>query len=475
LDLEPKSTFLKAISQNRLAIGILILVSILSTFILIKFNGTGEEADSYHHFLISHYSIKHPYLFFDHWGKPLYTLLSAPFAQMGINGSKVFNVICSLLASWFAFKLSKSFKMEQAAWVILFIFLIPLNFQVNFSAFTEPLFAMMLMLGIWLMMQKKSNLSLLLISFLPMIRSEGLIILGVFGVYLIFQKQFRKLPLLLFGQLFYGFWAWLYLGKSPLWTFNEIPYAEMSSPYGSGAFYHFAEKLYYMCGLPLLILFLIGLISSLVRIKNRSAEWNILILGSFFAFFVFHSLAWSLGWFNSMGLKRVFGAVTPLMGIIMLSGLNLTFTYLRSPIVKSGLSLSWVLISAAFLFTNGPAAVNWKAEMNLSPSQELAKQLGEYIQEEDIPYQRLIYADRFLHYALKNDLYNESEFKLLNEEALSDLRNGDLVIWDNWHAPTDFGIQLAMLNNNPQLEKLESFEIESNGRTVAFLIFKKQD
>lgn len=446
----------------------------LSAFILINFNGTGEEADSYHHFLIAHYSIDHPYLFFDHWGKPLYILLSAPFAQWGIHGSKVFNVTCSLIASWIAFRLSKSFKMEQAAWVIFFIFLIPLNFQVNFSAFTEPLFAMMLMLGIWFMKQNKISLSLLLISFLPMVRSEGLIILGVFSIYLVYEKQFKKLPLLLFGQIFYGFWAWLYLGKSPLWIFNEIPYAEMSSPYGRGEFYHFAEKLYYICGLPLLILFLIGIISSLVKFKSRSSEWNILILGSFAAFFLFHSLAWSLGWFNSMGLKRVFGAVTPLMGMIMLFGLNSTLSFLKSHSIKIGLSLSWVLISAAFLFTNGPAAVNWQEEMNLSPSQELANKIGKYIHEKEIPYQRLIYADRFLHYSLQNDLYNQSEFKLLNDEALSNLMNEDLIIWDNWHAPTDFGIDQKMLNNNPQLQQMAAFEIESNGRTVAYLLFKKR-
>jgi len=451
----------------------LALIAVFSILILFIFDGSGEEADSFHHYLIAHYAPQHPELYFDHWGKPLYTLLSSSFAQFGLVGSKVFNMLCSLSSAYFAYLICRQFKLKQASLVILLTFLIPLNFQVNFSAFTEPLFALLLMLSVWLVGRSKLNLAIILVSFLPMVRSEGLIILGVFGLYLLLKSQFKKLPLLAFGQLVYGLLAWLFMGKSLLWTVNEIPYAELDSPYGNGDLLHFAEKLFYICGLPLLILFMMGLIWSIFRLRKRSMEWNLLIIASFLAFFVFHSLAWKLGWFNSMGLKRVFGAISPLMGIVMLYGLNVLLSLIKDAKWRKSSAWLYTGISALFLFSGGPAAVNWKHEMNLSPSQELADQMGTYIKEKEIDYERLIYADRYLQNGLGNDPFDPQQSLVLNRSVLNQSQPGDLIIWDNWHAPTDFGVSWELIESYPNLEKLKVLEVESRGRQVRYALFKR--
>ncbi len=466
---------MKTLFQNHsTALISLALVSLCSILILLLFNGIGEEADSFHHYLIARYAPGHPKLYFDHWGKPIYTLLSSPFAQFGLIGSKIFNLICSLTSAFIAYLISKELKLKQPALVILLIFLIPLNFQVNFSAFTEPLFALALMGVIWLSLKNKLNLAMIIVSFMPLIRSEGLLIIGVFGLWLLIRKDFKRIPLLAVGQVAYGLMAWIFFGKSPLWTFSEIPYANMDSPYGSGGLFHFAEKLIYICGFPLLLLFLCGLLWSLFKYRNQRNEWNVLIIGSFFAFFIFHSLAWYFGWFSSMGLKRVFGAITPLMGIIMLYGLNSITALFKNEKLKRWFSWIYPLIAAVFLFSGGPAAVNWSHEMNLTPSQKLADEVGTYIKEEGIEYRRLIYADRFLQHSLQNDPYDYREYWPLEREILSKIRKDDLLIWDNWHATTDFGIRREMLDNNPQLEALKDFEIESRGKKVQFVIYKRK-
>ena len=41
--------------------------------------------------------------------------------------------------------------------------------------------------------------------------------------------------------------------------FHKIPYANLDSPYGEGNWLHFFDKMTYVCGIPLVILFWIGL------------------------------------------------------------------------------------------------------------------------------------------------------------------------------------------------------------------------
>lgn len=452
----------------------LISAAIAGLFIIFYFDGTGLEADSFHHYLISRFAPEHPKLYLDHWGKPIYTLLSSPFAQLGLIGSKVFNLLLWLLSLYLGYKVLLEFKIKNAAYFILLSILIPLSFQTVYSAFTEPLFACSLVLLVFLFLKDRPTTATLIASFLPLMRSEGLIILGVIALYLLFKKHYKLLPFLLFGQLLYGLIGWLFFDKSILWTLGEIPYANLDSPYGSGDLFHFSEQMFYLCGLPLLILFLIGLIRTIGEWKRLSMEWKILVLGSFLAFFIFHTLAWYFGLFNSMGLKRVFGAVLPLMGIFMIYGLN-GLTFFLKERTANLIAASICLIAMVYLFSGNKGAVEWKEEMNLSPAQQLADQCGNYILEKEIPFQRLIYADRFLQHSLEIDPFDQQQFQLLNQQSLKNLRPGDLLIWDNWHAPTDLGIHLEQLERMDSLSLLKAFETKVRNRESRYLIFRYRE
>lgn len=463
---------MKAIKLHSSALFSLLLVALISVFIVYFFNGTGQEADSYHHHLIAKYAFQYPTLFFDHWGKPFYTLLSAPLAQFGFYGSKYFNLLCSLTALFFTYLIAKALQFKSAHLVIWIGFLIPLNFQVNFSAFTEPLFACLLLISIYLMSRSHARSSLLLISFLPMVRSEGLLIIGIFALYSLWNKKYRQLPLLLVGQTIFSLAAWLIYSKSPFWVIREIPYASTSSPYGQGELFHFPEQLFYICGPVFLGLFLLGLIRTLFQGASQDRFFSILIVGSFLSFFIFHAVAWKLGWFNSMGLKRVFGAVTPLMALIMLYGMNLLDEWSQKLQKAKWIKLAVVATAAGLLFSRGPAGIDWSHEMNLSPSQKLADRTGTFILSKQVPFDRLIYADRFLHHSLHNDPYDPLKSKLLNSQALADLKQNDLIIWDNWHAPVDFGITQQAVEQLPRTVKIKEFSAHSKGRQVRYVIYQ---
>ena len=65
-----------------------LLLAFLINFIILAFLSEGSVggADDISHFKLSRYAFKHPEFFLDSWGKHLFTILMAPFAQFGYNG-----------------------------------------------------------------------------------------------------------------------------------------------------------------------------------------------------------------------------------------------------------------------------------------------------------------------------------------------------------------------------------------------------
>lgn len=448
----------------------LLLYSLLywftSSYILINFNGTGGEADSIHHYLFAKYAFQHPELLLDHWAKPVFTLLAAPFAQFDFIGMKFFNTLCVYFASLLMYQIAKKLNLSFPIFIPIFYFLFPISFTTTFSGFTEPLFALALTLSIYLFQRKKYFSTAILISFTPFIRSEGLLFIGVFGLFFLYQKSWKAMLYLGLGHLLYtvvGFFHY----QEILWVFTKIPYAHLGSHYGSGSLFHFAEKLNYLLGIPLLVFFGLGILRTLSVFRSSS---NIIQLMSllFFIFFVAHSLFWYLEIFNSMGLKRVFAGVSPIMAFFCLYGFNLILKVNQFTVRKTLIVLCLGVIFI-FPFTSNPAAVDLE-DLNRTSAQQNAANVAKYIQSYSIDFGRLVYTDPYLCEVLNVDPFNYREAQLLASKKKTipiselivirnyqfqyippspeekgkilypELKENDLVIWDNWHAVIDYGV-----------------------------------
>ena len=429
---------------------------------LYLFDGTGNEADSINHYLFAKYAPLHPELYLDHWAKPIFTLLASPFAQFGFKGVQFFNVLCSLFSIYFAERIAIQLKLKFSILVGLFYFLLPLTYLVVFTGLTEPLGGLLLTVGIYLALQNKLVFSAIVISFLPFVRSEGLIIIGVFSMYFLANKKYKPIPYLLMGHLAYSLVGWSYY-QDFFWVFTKIPYASLSSHYGSGTLSHFPEQFIYVTGIPLLILFCIGLIG-LIFTQTRKGKWKniplLLITSSFICFFSAHTLFWKFGLFNSMGLKRVLGCLLPIIAIISLYGFNYATKWIMKKSIRHSLQGMLIVYSIIFIFTSNPAAVDWEKDMNLTKSQELAHEVSTWIQKEYISKPRLIYSDPYLSEVLDIDPFNQPEYLELN--SLDKLKYEGIIIWDSWHSVVDCNITLEELERNPKLKKLKSFESPTN-------------
>lgn len=457
---------------------------LLAGFTLFTFDGTGDAGDSILHFLIARWAPTHTWAYFDHWGKPFFTFLASPFAQLGFTGIKLFNVLAMTATGLLSMLTAKHLHFRWPFLAGVFLMGMPKVFALTFSGLTEPLFALLLIASVYLLLLEKGYGAAFLLSFLPFVRSEGLLIIGVFVLYFLWKRKWRALPLLAAGHVIYGLLGYALLFESPLWVLNRIPYAKLNSTYGEGYLFRFVEGLLHITGVPLYILFWIGTLWSIWELfaKKVSAEWFFLVFFAFWTFLIAHSLFWYLGIFNSMGLLRVLVGVSPLVALLALRAWEaMAQGFMRSYalIGKSlqGISLLLILL---FPFTGNIYALWPQRDLSLTPQQRLAKAFVQQLKQEvpkggDIKLPRIVNRDPYLSLLLEVDHLDYGVRMNLNERRLKELKAGDWVLWDSWFAVVEEGITEAQLDARDDLEKRHRQDTIRDGRPIIYKLYERKD
>lgn len=456
---------------------VLIIYAIIAAFTIAYFNGTGDSGDSITHYLAAKYAPQYPHLFFDHWNKPLFVLLACPFAQFGFTGMKVFNSLVVMLTILFTYLSAEKLKIKNPIIVAVILIFTPMYYILTFSGLTEPLFALLISIALFLSLKNKHFAAALIISFLPFVRSEGLIIIGVFGLYYLFKRNLKAIPSLLIGSVIYSV-AGYFVHHDILWVFTKIPYSRLSSTYGSGELFDFVGQLFYVTGFPIFAIFCIGLIAIIYknfRIEITS-EINILIIAGFFCFFIAHSLFWYFGIFNSMGLKRVLLCVMPQIAIISAIGFNFIGEIIPSKYKIIRISILSIVITyiTVFPFTGNPSAVFWDKEMNLNSDQKAALKIADFIKESKVKH-RFIFSHPYLCIALNVDWFDKTQWIDFTPENIIKIKDNDIIIWENWFATVENGIAKDILDKNPKLSEIFSIKDNDEGREMVYAVYMKKE
>lgn len=445
---------------------------VAATLTIAFFNGTGDGGDSVMHYIFAFEAPSHPELYFHHWAKPVFVLLASPFAQFGFVGIKVFNAIVVLLTIWFSWRTAELLKLKNTIVVAIILVFTPLYYILTFSGLTEPLFALFVSLMLFFTLRKNIVVAALIVSFLPLVRSEGLIVLGVYGLYLLWEKKWKAMPVLLVGHIVYSFAGW-FVYRDLLWVFTQIPYAHLSSPYGSGGLLHFVNKMFYVVGLPIYLLFIVGMFTIFWQFlrKKSTSEVFILVFLGFLAFFVAHTLFFYLGIFHSMGLMRVLLSVMPFIAIAAIIGFNL-LEHIKLLWLRKSIQIAMVVLIVVFPFTKNPAAIRWEKDMKLSNNQKAATLIAKTVLEIQSDTNAYLFSDPYTCLLLQVDYFDTDKHQMLEAASFQELESGDFLIWEHLFANFESGISAEYLANFPGLEKLQEVKDEKSGK-VLFLLYRK--
>jgi hypothetical protein len=442
----------------------------MDLWLVFAHNGTFDAGDSVLHYLYSKQAFDYPKYFFDHWAKPFFVLLSAPFAQFGFEGIKVFNTLCTWGAAWFIHKILKTQGWKFPLWSILLLYLaIPEVLQAQQSGLTEPLFALMLVACLYLWLVDQQSWSMVLFSFSPFVRSEGWILMVVIVPLLLWNKSFKELLLLSIGSIIYSV-AGSFHHKNLLWVFQKNPYQGVEVKYGSGSWTHYFEQLPYLLGLVVLVLFVLSHgVWFRELLKKRLVLVPLLCFLLFWGFFGAHTIFWYKGWFHSFGLKRVFLAVLPLVVLFVFSAFGAMSH--RSEIYKY-LGIGGAVLALLFLFTRSPMAVQYPKDFSKNIDQRCVAKAVDYLNENYTNLPRVSYG---LHqFAVDLDLDMDDTTEVLLIDQYKNLKPGDLILWDSYFSPSDKGVSLDMLEADSTLKILHTAQETEGNRVFEVRIFEKE-
>jgi len=375
-----------------------------------------------------------------------------------------------LLSSFLMKKIFEQYKLN--GWWGVFISLSAHTFFLSQSSgLTEPLFAVSLTAMVYLEIKNRSVIALLLLSFLPFIRSEGYIIAVVFLVYLLFTKKVKYIPYLLVGHLIYGIIGLFALGDF-LWMFHENPYAGIELKYGSGDILHFVNQLPFVVGLPIYMLFFLGVIHGGIRFFKGKMEIKefILIYGITIGYIAAHSIFWRYGLFHSFGLSRVLIAIIPLMSFVAYRGIEWLVCSLYF-VPKKYIYSIFIIIISGFPFIKNKMAIDWKKDIELSTEQKLIQDANTWLVEHQNINSKPIYTNLF-YYALASNKLIDNDKQIHRLELLKNPshspKSGAFILWDSSFAPTDAEVDKPMIENTLGAQKIKSFTTSDGFQLVIY-------
>lgn len=471
--------FPKSRRDDTIALALLALLAIPVVYYSLVSGFVRESGDNIVHYYFARYAFDHPRLFLDFWAKPVFTILASPFAQLGFGGMKLFNGLAGLLSAGIAYLSAKKLGFRVPWLAILFTFFAPTYFTLLFSGYTEPLFGLFLIASFCLVLKKRYISAAVLVSFIPFIRTEGVMMIVLFGLYYCLKKQWKSLPFLATGSAVLTI-AGILSGKGPFWIISDVPYS-VTSDYGSGTLTHYAVQWVLAVGIPLTVSSLAGLVLLLMRgVKIRRAlqaengtELYLLLPALFLAYFIFHTLAWHWGLFTSYGLIRILVPLIPLQALISLFAVQ---QLLRNVVVNKRIAtviLSlFLLYVTVFPFLGNPASVNWKRDFRERPELSLMHTISREVKAE-FPDAKLYYSEPFFSFTFGLDPFDNRLHDNFTEMPLSDIPNGSVVIWDSWTSE-HFAAYKHDFTMEEGFERVKEYNTESFGRTVIFRIYKKR-
>jgi len=437
-----------------LTIALLLLFSILA----ITSTAIFEGADNIAHYHVSHFAFKHPELFLYHWGKPLFNILSSPFAQAGFTGIKLFNVITGIATAYFAYRYLRSQKVEMSLAVMPFVVFVPMYFMMMQSGLTEVLCSFIFIASAFCFVDKRYILSAIIMSFVPLSRTEGVIVLPIYGVAYLWFRQYKAIPFLLTGSILFSIIGWFQYNDI-FWMITQNPYKGAADLYGNGELFHFIKEMPYAYGWPLIVLTIAGTLVTLFWLLRRKARLAEPATADFLVLFLptivilaAHSYVWWKGLGNSAGLTRVLTVVMPLASIIGFKGLNELTRYIPYKWLK------WALVLIALFFIVRVPFKRFPQPAKLHTADLLMSQAADWIKSQNLQDRSIYYYDPEVAFFNHIDPWSHEKGRQIIRDGFINenlFEEGSLIIWDAHFGAHEGRTPLSDLMNKQKIKLIK--------------------
>jgi uncharacterized membrane protein len=445
---------------SRLALVAVVFMAFIGVLLIFLFPGSPEQDVDYHFLMARTAWVDHSY-FVDVWGRPLLTTLFAPVAVLGFIPSRFFALAISVAAAWQTYRLACDLRMSRGWLVIPFLLGQQTFFELYSNLFTEPLFALVLVIALRCLISGRIKSGMLVASLLPLARPEGVFLCLVWGLWILVlperdrrQRQERpgttgnvvpvdlpvyrrlvnrlgSIVILASGVVIWWFVALLLTGDA-LFILHNWPATWHTDMYGHGTFLSYAQRSQEFAGVILIGPFILGLLRGF-----RSRYW-ILITSAFLVLFLLHSIFVKYGLFGEAGFPRYMVSVAPAIALLTLEGWNTIFSVkILRPFAIAG---GWVVLLFSIL-----QSVHYMDSMVWARDAVAIDEMTKWLQQQYPSLPGLIWSNGRMCIIFKRNLKDSPPVK--NREMLFALLEkvpaGTIVFWDDEIGPNWFGTTSA--------------------------------
>ena len=235
--------------------------------------------DDYRHLGISR-AVSHSWrAVLDIWGRPLMTIAYIPASHAGDSLVRVTSLIFFFGAAALTALAARRWGLDHPWLAALFVLAQPLTAMIGFSALPQTVFSFVMAAALALRASGHQRSAAVVVSLLPLARLEGIVVLVVWAVVLLFERRRRFVPLLGSGLLLWWITSSIAFSDAG-WLYHESPYGLLGSIYGTtGVGYGFIAVTTVgtvLCGLA---------ISAIPRARSIDPIVS-LTAGALFAFYV---------------------------------------------------------------------------------------------------------------------------------------------------------------------------------------------
>jgi hypothetical protein len=477
---------LRAIKKQFLFYITLALVGVCLWLLHLWSPGYRGGGDTYNHYLIAKFSWKYPHLILDYWGKPLYNLIASPFTQLGLQGSVLLNIVCLLGSSLLVFLTAKELQLKYYFLAGIVVLFSPIFIDTTISSLTEPLCAMALMIAVFLVVKEKYVGAALVAGFLPHLRSEGLILMGVLAIFLVLKsRSWKVLVALAAGSLVFNTLGWFQTGE-PFWIITNNPYIQAQlraeNICGVGTPFHYFWKADLTFGWVTSGLLLVSAV--LIAWKHKKPkDWlspMVLILALFLAYFGAHAFIWWKGMMGSCGYIRVMTVIAPLTGLLVAFGIGTFDTFAVRSIKNKGKSIvrGFVFVLFAVVILTPVRYYRHSYPIPLSEEETVFQEVNTWLKAQDFGARKKVYLNPYLSVIGDYNPYDNAERFDLYQTNVQWIEESDIVIWDAHFCPNEGQVPKETFTENDNYKLLESFKPDTVYKTLndfeyEVLVFEK--
>jgi hypothetical protein len=445
---------------SRLAVIAMVFMAFIGVLLIFLFPGSPEQDVDYH-FLMARTAWVDHFYFVDVWGRPLFTTVFAPVALLGFIPARFLALAISVAAAWQTYRLACDLRMSRAWLVVPFLLGQQTFFELYSNLFTEPLFALVLVVALRCHISGRIKSGMLIASLLPLTRPEGVFICLFWGLWILIlsererrQRQeaavttanvvadhlpvYRRvvsrlgsIVILASGVVIWWFAALLLTGD-PLFILHNWPATWHTDMYGHGTFLSYAQRSQEFAGVILIVPFILGLLRGF-----RSWQW-IPITSVFLVLFFLHSIFVKYGLFGEAGFPRYMVSVAPAIAVLTLEGWNTIFSVkiLHPFAIVAG----WVVVIFSIL-----QSVHYLDSMVWARDAVAIDEMANWLERQYPSLSGLIWSNGRMCIVLKRNLKdsppatNRQKLFALLEKAPA----GTMVFWDNEIGRNWFGTTSA--------------------------------